>query len=201
MRSDVSILGSTGSIGTSALDLIERLNALSTGEPRFRVAALAAHRSTERLIQQVRRFRPALACIGTEEAAQRVHDAVKDLGTRVVWGPAGLIEAATLPEADFVLAAIVGAAGLEPTYAAVCAGKKVGLANKEALVLAGDLMMSAARASGAALLPVDSEHNALHQCLRGESVHEVRSLVLTASGGPFTRDPGRDLATITPREA
>ena len=110
MRSDVSILGSTGSIGTSALDLIERLNALSTGEPRFRVAALAAHRSTERLIQQVRRFRPALACIGTEEAAQRVHDAVKDLGTRVVWGPAGLIEAATLPEADFVLAAIVGAA-------------------------------------------------------------------------------------------
>jgi 1-deoxy-D-xylulose-5-phosphate reductoisomerase len=200
MRHNVSILGSTGSIGTSALDLIERLNT-AAGEARFGVAALAAHRSTERLIQQVSRFRPALACIGTEEGARRVQEAVGHLGTRVVWGPAGLIEAATLPEADFVLAAIVGAAGLEPTYAAVCAGKKVGLANKEALVLAGDLMLSAARASGAVLLPVDSEHNALHQCLRGESVHEVRSLVLTASGGPFSREPGRDLSDVTSREA
>jgi 1-deoxy-D-xylulose-5-phosphate reductoisomerase len=201
MRRNVSILGSTGSIGTSALDLIERLNAPAGGDPPFRVAALAAHRSADRLIEQIRRFRPQLACIGTEEAAARVSREIRDIGTRVVWGRAGLIEAATFPGADFVLAAIVGAAGLEPTHAAVCAGRTVGLANKEALVMAGDLMMSAARASGAELLPVDSEHNALHQCLRGESVEEVRALVLTASGGPFWRDAGRDLSSITPREA
>jgi 1-deoxy-D-xylulose-5-phosphate reductoisomerase len=201
MRRTVSILGSTGSIGTSALDLIERLNALAGGDPPFRVAALAAHRSVDRLIEQVRRFRPALACIGTEEAAARVREEVGGLGTRVVWGRAGLLEAATCPAADFVLAGIVGAAGLEPTHAAVCAGRTVGLANKEALVMAGDLMMAAARASGAVLLPVDSEHNALHQCLRGESIEEVRALILTASGGPFWRESGRDLSSITPREA
>src|SRR5688572_25062823 len=132
----LSILGSTGSIGTSALDLIERLNA-SSGEPRFHVAALAAHTRADLLIEQIRRFRPALACIGSDEAAAAIRDAICGLPTRVVSGRSGLLEAATLPGTDFVLAAIVGAAGLEPTFAAVKAGRSVGLANKEALVLAG----------------------------------------------------------------
>jgi len=195
----VSILGSTGSIGCNALDLIERLEGLESG--RFRVVALTAASNADRLIEQVKRHRPLLACIARESLARQVRDGVAGTTTRVVAGAEGLLEAATLEEADLVLAGIVGAAGLPPTYAAVESGKTVALANKEALVLAGDLMISAARRSGATLLPVDSEHNALHQCLRGESVDEVRRLVLTASGGPFLRRPELDLSRATPEEA
>src|SRR5678815_616126 len=159
----ISILGSTGSIGTSALDLIDRLNAMRAG--RFRVAGLTAGRNADRLIEQVKRFEPSIACIASEDLARRVRHGIGSVSTRIVSGPDGLTEVATLPEADLVLAAIVGAAGLEPTCAAVERGKTVALANKEALVMAGDLMISAARRSGSLLLPVDSEHNALHQCL------------------------------------
>ncbi|HZI92936.1 MAG TPA: 1-deoxy-D-xylulose-5-phosphate reductoisomerase [Patescibacteria group bacterium] len=195
----ISILGSTGSIGTSALDLIDRLNAMRAG--RFRVAGLTAGRNADRLIEQVKRFEPSIACIASEDLARRVRHGIGSVSTRIVSGPDGLTEVATLPEADLVLAAIVGAAGLEPTCAAVERGKTVALANKEALVMAGDLMISAARRSGSLLLPVDSEHNALHQCLRGEKIEEVRRLVLTASGGPFHRKPEIDLSAVTPEEA
>ena len=202
MARTLSILGSTGSIGTSALDLIERLNAAAgAGGPRFEVAALAAGRNVERLAAQVHRFRPRLAAIAGEQDAAALREACAGVPTRIVAGAEGLMEAALHPDADFVLAAIVGGAGLEPTLAAVRAGRTVGLANKEALVMAGDLMMTAARDRGSALLPVDSEHNALHQCLRGERSSEVRRLILTASGGPFSRTPRRDLAGVTPREA
>jgi len=201
----VAILGSTGSIGTSALDLIERLNAMPAevrGDmPRFRVVSLAANRNTDLLAGQVRRFRPSLVSIGNRDRASRLAAAIDGTTTRVVHGAEGHVEVATHPEAGFVLAGIVGAAGLEPTFAAVAAGRTVGLANKESLVLAGALMIGAARESGATLLPVDSEHNALHQCLRGESSREVRRLVLTASGGPFLARRDLDLSAVTPEEA
>jgi 1-deoxy-D-xylulose 5-phosphate reductoisomerase len=199
MARGISILGSTGSIGRSALDLIDRLEERRPG--RFRIAGLAAGRNADLLIEQTRRYRPAVACIADEDLAQRVREGIGDVPTRVVCGDAGLAEVATLSEADLVLAGIVGAAGLPPTYAAVEQGKTVALANKEALVMAGDLMISAARRSGARLLPVDSEHNALHQCLRGERIEEVRRLVLTASGGPFFSRKDVDLARVTPEQA
>lgn len=199
MTKSISILGSTGSIGTSALDLIDKLNTMQPG--RYRVVGLAASRSADLLIEQVRRFRPLLACIGSEDLARRVREGIGGTATRLVVGAEGLNEVATMPEAELVLAGIVGAAGLRPTYAAVERGKTVALANKEALVLAGGLMVSAARRSGALLLPVDSEHNALHQCLRGEKIEEVRRLVLTASGGPFFRRPDADFSRVTPEEA
>ena len=200
----VAILGSTGSVGTSALDLVERLNEMRAsggGATRFRVVAISGNRSVDVLADQIKRFSPLVACIGDEAGARALKARLGATDTRIVSGREGLLEVATHPEASFVLAAIVGAAGLESTFAAVSAGRKVGLANKEALVLAGDLMMKAAHDSGAVLLPVDSEHNALHQCLRGESIAEVRRLVLTASGGPFFAQPGKDLTTVTPEEA
>jgi len=204
MTKRIAILGSTGSIGRSALDLVERLNAMAARDrtaPRFEIVGLSANNSEDALAEQIRRVRPRIASIGSEAAAERTRTAIGDAPTRVVHGPAGALEVATHPEADLVLAGIVGAAGLRPTYAAVEAGKVVALANKEALVLAGDLMIGAARASGATLLPVDSEHNALHQCLRGESTGEVKRLVLTASGGPFLGTPQDDLHDVTREQA
>ncbi len=212
MQKRIAILGSTGSIGTSALDLIGRLNRMepgrehpgnrpSDGETRFRVVGLAAGLGAGRLVEQIRAFRPEIACIGTEELAVQVRREIGGLPTKVVFGPEGVKQVAVMPEADLVLAGIVGAAGLEPTYAAVEAGKTVALANKEALVMAGDQMIAAARRSGALLLPVDSEHNAVHQCLRGEKTEEVRRLVLTASGGPFFSGPAIDLSSVTPAQA
>ncbi len=204
MTKRIAILGSTGSIGRSALDLVEKLNAMAAGDgaaPRFEIVGLAANNSDEALAEQIRRMRPQLASIGSEAAAARIRSAIGDAPTRIVIGTEGAVEVATHPDADLVLAGIVGAAGLRPTYAAVEAGKVVALANKEALVLAGDLMIGAARASGATLLPVDSEHNALHQCLRGESTREVRRLVLTASGGPFLGGSPADLSNVTPEQA
>jgi len=207
MPKRIAILGSTGSIGTSALDLIERLNAMPqvdrpgrVREP-LEVVGLAANRSIEVLIDQVRRFRPLIASVGTEALARELREEIGSGPTRVVSGEEGARQVAAMPQADLVLAGIVGAAGLGPTYAAVESGKTVALANKEALVMAGDLMLSAARRTGARLLPVDSEHNALHQCLRGERVEEVRRLVLTASGGPFFSKPDLDLSRVSPEEA
>ncbi len=167
----------------------------------LRVVGLAANRRVELLSEQILRFEPLMAAIGSEESAEEVRLRIGGSPTRLVTGGEGLVEIATMAEADVVLAGIVGAAGLESTHAAVRRGKTVALANKEALVMAGEPVTAAARESGALILPVDSEHNALHQCLRGERLDEVRRLVLTASGGPFFPRPEVDLDRVTVAEA
>lgn len=184
----ISILGSTGSIGCNTLRVVESLS------ERFRVVALGAGRNVERLAGQVARHLPLLVSVESEEQAAKLRAALfqRDVDLpRIVIGTEGLVEVATHSEADCVVSATVGAVGFVPTLRALEAGKRVALANKETLVMAGELMTKAAMRSGAELLPVDSEHNALHQCLRGEQRSEVRRLVLTASGGPF-RTRGRD---------
>ena len=194
-RRGVAILGSTGSIGVQALDLIERF------PDRVEVVALSAGRNADVLVQQVRRFRPRLVAICDERYGGVLEGPTREAGGRLVAGAAGLLEVASHPDAAVVLAAVVGAAGLRPTYQALRSGKTVALANKESLVMAGGLMREAAERSGGRLIPVDSEHSALHQCLRGERIEEVRRLVLTASGGPFRTTPLEDLAAVTPEQA
>jgi 1-deoxy-D-xylulose-5-phosphate reductoisomerase len=179
----ISILGSTGSIGCNTLRVIESL-----GSKQFRVVALGAGRNIETLADQIASQLPQVVSVESEAAAHNLRAQLfeRDIDLpRIVIGEAGLVEVATHPEADCVVSATVGAVGFVPTLRALEAGKRVALANKETLVMAGELMTRAARASGAELLPVDSEHNALHQCLRGEKRSEVRRIVLTASGGPF----------------
>ncbi len=194
----IALLGSTGSIGQSTLNLCE------TYPDRFRPVALAAGSNLDLAFAQAQRWHPAILSVATEALAgqlrQRLHEAGLT-GTEVVHGTAGTVLVATYPEADFVVSAIVGVAGLEATYAAVLAGKTVGLANKECLVAAGDLILTAARERGAILLPIDSEHNAVHQCLRGGEADEVKQIWLTASGGPFRNTPLADFANITPAQA
>lgn len=183
----ISILGSTGSIGCNTLRVIEAL-----GDEQFRVVALAAGRNTGKLVEQISRYRPELVSVKDERSREEIRTQLQRAGIatpRIVLGEAGLIEVATHDKADCVVSATVGAVGFVPTLRALEAGKRVALANKETLVMAGELMTRAAEKSGAELLPVDSEHNALHQCLRGEKRSEVRRIILTASGGPFrTRD-------------
>lgn len=179
----IAILGSTGSIGCNALSVVE-----SFADGRFRVVALAAGRNVERLVAQVERHRPELVAVEDEAAAESLKLELGRRGLkvpRILFGEAGLVEVATHDAARTVVSATVGAVGFVPTLRALEAGKRVALANKETLVIAGELMTRAAAQSGAELLPVDSEHNALHQCLRGERREEVRRLILTASGGPF----------------
>ena len=195
-RQGVSILGATGSIGASTLDVIAR------HPGRFRVLALTAQTRVAELAALCVTHRPALAVIGdpAREATLRELLQRAGLATRVSSGPAGLLEAAQMTEAHTVVAAIVGAAGLLPTLAAARAGKRLLLANKEAIVCAGALLLEAVRTGGAPLLPVDSEHNAIHQCLAGAATHAgVRRLVLTASGGPFRQRT--DFTGVTPQEA
>jgi 1-deoxy-D-xylulose-5-phosphate reductoisomerase len=192
----VSILGATGSIGASTLDVIGR------HPGRFRVVALTAQTRVAELAALCIAHRPLLAVIGDPARESALRELLQQAGvaTQVRSGPAGLLEAAQLPEAQTVVAAIVGAAGLLPTLAAARAGKRLLLANKEAIVCAGSLLLEAVRAGGAPLLPVDSEHNAIHQCLAGAAAHAgVRRLVLTASGGPFRQR--RDFSGVTPQEA
>ena len=175
----ISILGSTGSIGTNTLKVVERF------PERFRVVGLAAGRQTDRMLEQIARYRPlvvSLSADAPEEDRARVRFEFPEV--RVLQGIEGMVEVATHPECDFVMSATVGAVGLVPTLRAIEAGKNVGLANKETLVMAGDLMTRAVAASGGTLLPVDSEHNAVHQCLDGRK-HDVKRIWLTASGGPF----------------
>ena len=198
----VSLLGATGSIGDSTLDVIAR------HPERFEVVALAAHRRWEKLAALCRLHRPRIAALLDADAARSLERDLAGAGlpTRVVAGEAGLLAAAGLPEADTVLAAIVGAAGLAPTLAAARGGKRILLANKEALVIGGAAFMAAVEEGGATLLPIDSEHNAIFQCLpahgnRDLAAAGVRRILLTASGGPFrTRAPG-ELAAVTPDEA
>lgn len=179
----IAILGSTGSIGCNTLRVVESL-----GSESFRVVALGAGNNVETLADQVARHLPEVVSVATEEAAHdlraRLFERNIDL-PRIVLGEEGLVDVATHEQADCVVSATVGAVGFVPTLRALEAGKRVALANKETLVMAGELMTRAAKQSGAELLPVDSEHNALHQCLKGEHYHEVRRIVLTASGGPF----------------
>src|SRR5437870_12863125 len=187
----VAILGSTGSIGCNTLRVIESL-----GAGRFRVVALGAGRNVERLAEQISRHQPELVSVETEEIAEQLKANLRDRNVglpRVVTGESGLVEVATHEHAACVMSATEGAVGFVPTLRALEAGKRVALANKETLEMAGELMTSAAEKSGAELLPVDSEHNALHQCLRGEKRSEVRRIILTASGGPFR---SRDKASI-----
>ena len=199
---NVVILGSTGSIGVSTLDVIGR------HPERFQVLALTAHRQLALLLAQCKQYRPRFVVLADAAAAKDFRAAVSEAGLRceVLAGVAGLCQIASLPEADTVMAAIVGAAGLRPTLAAARAGKKLLLANKEALVMAGPLLMQAVRDSGACLLPIDSEHNAIFQALPrglhgGLIKAGVRKLLLTASGGPFRDRALADLARVTPEQA
>ncbi|MDT5121586.1 MAG: 1-deoxy-D-xylulose-5-phosphate reductoisomerase [Acidobacteriota bacterium] len=195
----IAILGSTGSIGRNTLRVVE-----SFGEDEFRIVALGAGRNVEVLAEQVARYLPTLVSVETEDAARHLRTKLfeRDVDLpRIIVGEEGLIEVATHPQADCVVSATVGAVGFVPTLRALEAGKRVALANKETLVMAGELMTRAAASSGAEILPVDSEHNALHQCLRGEQRAEVRRLVLTASGGPFRTKSATEMETATVAEA
>ncbi len=198
----IAVLGATGSIGDSTLDVIAR------HPDRFAVAALAAHSNAAKMVDLCRRFRPPYAAMSDRTAARTLARALaaEGLVTRVLAGPEGLCEVAALPEADTVLAAIVGAAGLPSTLAAARAGKRILLANKEAIVMGGALFMAAVEAGGATLLPIDSEHNAIFQGLpahyaRDPGAAGVRRILLTASGGPFRTRPVSELAHVTPDEA
>ena len=191
----VSILGSTGSIGRQSLDIISRL-------PEVKVAALTAGTSVQRMAEQCREFMPELAVMATEAAAKELSALVHDLPIRVEWGEKGLLEAASLPKADCVITAVVGMVGLKPTLAAIRAGKRIGLANKETLVCAGELVMAEAEKYHAEIIPVDSEHSAIFQCLMGcGDKKEVKRLILTCSGGPFFGRSREELNTVTPADA
>jgi 1-deoxy-D-xylulose-5-phosphate reductoisomerase len=195
----IAILGSTGSIGCNTLRVIESL-----GGNRFRVVALAAGLNVEKLADQIAVHLPEVVSVETELAAHELRARLFERNVnlpRIVIGEAGLVEVATHPQANCVVSATVGAVGFVPTLRALEAGKRVALANKETLVMAGELMTRAARKSGAELLPVDSEHNALHQCLRGEKRSEVRRIVLTASGGPFRTKNKAEIKAATVAEA
>lgn len=194
MTKTIAVLGSTGSIGRNTLECVRR----SRG--RIRVSALAAGRNWELLARQVEEFRPKLASVAGEEEARRLREAVGP-SCRVVWGKEGCLEVARHPEAQMVVSAMVGAMGLIPTLEAIEAGKDVALANKETLVTAGELVMSRVRERGVELLPVDSEHSAIFQCLQGLRREEVERIILTASGGPFLDRPAHELEGITVEEA
>ena len=175
----LAILGSTGSIGQSALAVVD------AHPDRLRVAALAAGDNSSVLAQQVGRYCPEIVGMATTEGADRLKNLCSSHSTTVVSGPEGLVAVATHPSVDIVICASSGTAGLEAVLAAIAHGKRVALANKEVLVMAGQLVTDAARRYGVAILPVDSEHNAIHQCLHGRNPAEIKRLILTASGGPF----------------
>ncbi len=190
----LAILGSTGSIGVQALDVVSRF------PDRFEVVALAACRNVSRLAEQVHRFHPRIVALADEGAAREARGLVP-AGTEVLVGDEGVVAAASHAAVEFVVAAISGGAGLASTAAAIEAGKTVGLANKESLVLAGELLVARAAARGVAILPIDSEHSAVHQSLLGHNRSEVRRVILTASGGPLRGVPAAELAEVTPERA
>ncbi|MGA7907622.1 MAG: 1-deoxy-D-xylulose-5-phosphate reductoisomerase [Candidatus Sulfotelmatobacter sp.] len=194
----IAILGSTGSIGRSTLSVVEAY------PERFQVVALAAGGNLDAAFEQARRWQPRVISVAAETDAEILHSRLKKEGLQaieVVHGTAGMVRVATHADVDFVVSAIVGVAGLEATYEAVRAGKILGLANKECLVAAGELITAEARKQGKPLLPIDSEHNAVHQCLRGGRMEEVERIWLTASGGPFLNTPRSDFAAITVEQA
>jgi 1-deoxy-D-xylulose-5-phosphate reductoisomerase len=194
----IAILGSTGSIGRSTLSVVEAY------PERFEVTSLAAGRNLEAAFEQAKRWKPRLISVAHEKDAEILEARLKTAGIEgieVTSGSTGAVRVGTHPQVDFVVSAIVGVAGLEATYEAVRAGKTVGLANKECLVAAGELITAEARRQGKPLLPIDSEHNAVHQCLRGGTRQEVQSIWLTASGGPFLHKPKAEFSRITVEEA
>ena len=194
----LAILGSTGSIGQSTLSIVEQF------PDRYSVASLAAGRNVDEAFAQAVRWRPRLASLATEELADQLAARLRQAGVtgiETVHGAAGTIACATHSEADFVVSAIVGVAGLEATHAAILAGKPVGLANKECMVAAGEILTAAARLRNVPILPIDSEHNAVHQCLRVGAHNEIKTIWLTASGGPFRQLPLDQFAFITPEQA
>ena len=194
MIKSVSILGSTGSIGRQSLDIIDHL--------QIPVASLTAGTSVERMAEQCKKYRPKLAVMATEDAATQLKAAIGHLPVEIAWGEEGLCRAATIPEADCVITAVVGMLGLKPTLAAIRAGKRIGLANKETLVCAGELVMAEAKKYGTEIIPVDSEHSAIFQCLMGSrDKSEIKKLILTCSGGPFFGKTREELGTITKKDA
>ena len=194
MVTSVSVLGSTGSIGRQSLDIISRMP--------IKVAALTAGTRVELMAQQCREFLPELAVMATQESACALQERISDLPIRISWGEDGLIEAATMESADCVITAVVGMLGLKPTLAAIRAGKRIGLANKETLVCAGELVMAEAAQYGTEIIPVDSEHSAIFQCLMGiGQKREVRRLILTCSGGPFFGMTKEQLKHVTKADA
>ena len=194
----IAILGSTGSIGRSTLSVVDSY------PDRFQIVSLAAGSNIEAALEQAVRWKPRVLSVAREEDADALRQPLKakNLGDiEVVSGPAGAVRVSTHPDVDFVVSAIVGVAGLEATYEAVKAGKTLGLANKECLVAAGELITAEAKKQGKPLLPIDSEHNAVHQCLRGGRMDEVERIWLTASGGPFLKTPASEFASITVQQA
>ena len=191
----LAILGSTGSIGVTTLDLVARF------PERFRVVALAAGRNVERLAEQARQFQPRLVATGDAAGAAALRAALPGFRGEIVAGLDGIAEVAVAPEAELVISALVGALGLRPTLAAIEAGKDVALANKEVLVVAGELVQAAARRAAVNVFPLDSEHNAIYQVLHGHRRADLKRIILTASGGPFLRTPRNELRGVTPAQA
>ena len=191
----LAVLGSTGSIGVTTLDVIGRFPG------RFAVTALAGGRNVERLATQVRQFRPRLVATADTEVARQLGAAVPDFEGEIVSDLEGLTQVATAPDAQLVISGLVGALGLVPTLQAIEAGKDVALANKEVLVIAGELVQAAARRTGVSILPLDSEHNAIYQAMHGHRREEVRRIILTASGGPFLHRTREQLRSVTPEQA
>lgn len=194
MMKTISILGSTGSIGRQSLDIIDNL--------KLKVCALTAGTNVQRMAEQCRKYRPLLAVMSTLDAAEQLRSVLADIEIEIMYGEQGLIRAATMPQVDCVITAVVGMIGLKPTLAAIRAGKRIGLANKETLVCAGELVMAEAKKHDAEIIPVDSEHSAIFQCLMGNCDHkQIKRLILTCSGGPFYGMSAAQLKTVTKADA
>ena len=195
----LTVLGATGSIGLNTLEIVRQF------PHKFKIEALSCRSSIERLVEQIKEFEPRFVCVDNSEQARELRETFRDRNsgteTEFVWGVEGLIQISSDPEVDLVVAGIVGAAGLQPTFSAVQAGKTVAVANKEPLVMAGELFVQTANKTGAKLLPTDSEHNAIFQVLHGEPPERIARLILTASGGPFRDLPLKEFEKITPAEA
>ena len=195
----LTVLGATGSIGLNTLDIVRQF------PQKFKIEALSCRSSIERLVEQIKEFQPRLVCVDNSEQARELRETFRQgnsgTETEFVWGVEGLVQVSSDPEVDLVVAGIVGAAGLQPTYSAVQAGKTVAVANKEPLVMAGELFVQTANKTGAKLLPTDSEHNAIFQALHGEPPERIARLILTASGGPFRDLPLKEFEKITLAEA
>ena len=194
MRKSLTILGSTGSIGRNALAVV------SQHPKRFRIVGLSAHKNVSQIVKQIKAFHPDVVAVTNQDAFKEVSRLAGNL-TRVLPGEEGAIAVATLDEVDMVVSAMTGAAGLKPTLAAIQAGKDIALANKEALVIGGELILSAVSSAGVRLIPIDSEHSAIFQSILGHSKKEIRRLILTASGGPFRSWPLQKMRKVTPKEA
>ena len=195
MKKTIAILGSTGSIGQSTLEVVAH------HPDRFLVAALAGGKNIHLLAEQIRRFHPRLVSVTQESDVPRLRELISESRTEIVWGQEGLCQVATCPDANLVVSAIVGSAGLEPTMAAIAAGKNIALANKETLVIAGALVTRLAREKGVTLLPIDSEHSAIHQSIAGHRFGDIRRILLTASGGPFRQTSTKELESVTVAQA